>query len=84
MYDDAVEKLRTMNVQQATAHIAKLPMSLFELYLVAEQRHGNRKSILSQFPPVDPASVEHWEQIASSSVGIQEDGDDPTLTDAEE
>lgn len=73
-WDSAVERLQNMNVADAVATIAKMPLASQELYLAAEARHGARKTILGQFPEQDPAVAERYQTLVAEAT-IQEKED---------
>jgi hypothetical protein len=60
MYQGAVKTLKELNVADAIEHITQAPFAQQELLLVAEARHGKRKSILDRFGEPDPAVAARW------------------------
>jgi hypothetical protein len=56
----AQERLKAWNVAEAITAMRVMPLRVCEMYLVAEQQAGARKSILDQFPAPDPKVVEQF------------------------
>jgi hypothetical protein len=55
------------------------------MLLVGEKLNGNRSSVLSRFPEVDPAVVARWVAINSGAPEASDgSGDEPNADDAED
>lgn len=71
-FQGAVKRLRDLNVAQTIEHITKAPTAVQEMTLVAEALHGNRKSVLERFAPVDPEVVARWEAINAGAPSLKD------------
>ena len=72
-WDNAVSKLRELNVADAVSHIARLPFAIQEMYLAAESKYGQRKGVLGAFGAPDPAVLERYEALLADTSTESED-----------
>lgn len=52
LYERAVTKLSRLDAQAAVAFIETLPSMEREVFLLAEEQHAGRKTVLKAFPPI--------------------------------
>lgn len=52
VYERAVDKLSRLDAKSAIAFLETLPSMEREVFLLAEEHHGGRKTVLRAFPPI--------------------------------
>jgi len=59
-FEAAKSRLAKVNIAEAVALISELPLTVQEMYLVAEASAGNRPSVLELFPEPDVTVKERY------------------------
>lgn len=90
-FDNVVQKLKGMNVAQTIEAITQAPFAVQEQMLIAEQMHGNRKSVLDRFGTPDPTVAARWKVIldgapkeAEASTEAVEGAEEPSTPETAE